>query len=114
MKNLPNAIALNSSMVNYARIVGQAMAGIILVKFGAMAQTTICLTIVQVQKTPPCLSWICRVQSFITWMITGHYTLHFALDLGVRWSGCSGEGWSKSAFFPGKPGFEAFLLSLYK
>ncbi|HEY4788315.1 MAG TPA: MFS transporter [Bacteroidales bacterium] len=33
--DLPNAVALNSSMVNFAVIVGPAIAGIILVKFGA-------------------------------------------------------------------------------
>jgi MFS family permease len=34
-EDLPNAIALNSSMVNFAKIIGPAIAGIILVKFGA-------------------------------------------------------------------------------
>lgn len=34
-KDLPNALALNSTMVNLARIAGPAMAGIILEKFGA-------------------------------------------------------------------------------
>ncbi len=33
--DLPNAIALNSSMVNIARLVGPALSGIVLVKFGA-------------------------------------------------------------------------------
>lgn len=33
--DLPNALALNSSMVNLARLVGPALSGIILVKFGA-------------------------------------------------------------------------------
>lgn len=33
--DLPNALALNSSMVNIARLVGPALSGIILVKFGA-------------------------------------------------------------------------------
>jgi MFS family permease len=33
--DLPNALALNSSLVNFARIVGPAFAGIVLVKFGA-------------------------------------------------------------------------------
>jgi MFS family permease len=33
--DLPNALALNSSMVNIARLVGPAISGIILVKFGA-------------------------------------------------------------------------------
>jgi MFS family permease len=33
--DLPNALALNSSMVNLARLIGPAMSGIILVKFGA-------------------------------------------------------------------------------
>ncbi|MGA3013230.1 MAG: MFS transporter [Bacteroidales bacterium] len=33
--DLPNAVALNSSMVNFAKIVGPAISGIILVKFGA-------------------------------------------------------------------------------
>jgi MFS family permease len=79
--DLPNALALNSSLVNLARLVGPALSGIVLVKFGAgicfllsaglmlfshidyfpiamlfatmagfggMSQTTICLTIVQV------------------------------------------------------------------
>jgi MFS family permease len=32
---LPNALALNSSMVNLARLIGPALSGIILVKFGA-------------------------------------------------------------------------------
>lgn len=36
-EHLPNAIALNSSMVNVARLVGPALAGIVLVKFGAEA-----------------------------------------------------------------------------
>jgi len=35
--DLPNALALNSSMVNLARLVGPALSGIILVKFGAGA-----------------------------------------------------------------------------
>jgi len=34
-EDLPNALALNSSMVNLARLVGPALSGIILVKFGA-------------------------------------------------------------------------------
>lgn len=34
-EDLPNAIALNSSMVNFAKIIGPAISGIILVKFGA-------------------------------------------------------------------------------
>lgn len=34
-EDLPNAFALNSSMVNIARLVGPALSGIILVKFGA-------------------------------------------------------------------------------
>ena len=34
-EDLPNALALNSSMVNIARLVGPALSGIILVKFGA-------------------------------------------------------------------------------
>ena len=34
-EDLPNAIALNSSMVNLARLIGPAMSGIILEKFGA-------------------------------------------------------------------------------
>lgn len=34
-ENLPNAIALNSSMVNLARLVGPAMSGIVLEKLGA-------------------------------------------------------------------------------
>jgi len=34
-EDLPNAVALNSSMVNFAKIIGPAIAGIILVKFGA-------------------------------------------------------------------------------
>jgi MFS family permease len=34
-EDLPNAIALNSSMVNIARLVGPALSGIILLKFGA-------------------------------------------------------------------------------
>ncbi|WP_082035937.1 MFS transporter [Pedobacter lusitanus] len=33
--DLPNALALNSSMVNLARLIGPALSGIILVKFGA-------------------------------------------------------------------------------
>ncbi len=33
--DLPNALALNSSMVNIARLIGPALSGIILVKFGA-------------------------------------------------------------------------------
>ena len=33
--DLPNALALNSSMVNFARIVGPALSGIVLQKFGA-------------------------------------------------------------------------------
>lgn len=33
--DLPNALALNSSLVNFARIVGPALAGIVLQKFGA-------------------------------------------------------------------------------
>jgi MFS family permease len=33
--DLPNALALNSSMVNFARIVGPALSGIILAKYGA-------------------------------------------------------------------------------
>jgi len=36
-ENLPNAIALNSSMINAARLVGPALAGIVLEKFGAAA-----------------------------------------------------------------------------
>ncbi|SDS56066.1 Predicted arabinose efflux permease, MFS family [Mucilaginibacter mallensis] len=35
--DLPNALALNSSMVNIARLVGPALSGIILVKYGAGA-----------------------------------------------------------------------------
>ena len=35
--DLPNALALNSSMVNIARLVGPAISGIILVKYGAGA-----------------------------------------------------------------------------
>jgi MFS family permease len=34
-EDLPNALALNSSLVNFARIVGPALAGIVLQKFGA-------------------------------------------------------------------------------
>jgi len=34
-EDLPNAMALNSSMVNLARLIGPALSGIILVKFGA-------------------------------------------------------------------------------
>jgi MFS family permease len=34
-EDLPNALALNSSMVNIARLVGPALSGIVLVKFGA-------------------------------------------------------------------------------
>ncbi len=34
-EDLPNALALNSSMVNLARLVGPALSGIVLVKFGA-------------------------------------------------------------------------------
>jgi MFS family permease len=34
-EDLPNALALNSSMVNFARIGGPALAGIVLQKFGA-------------------------------------------------------------------------------
>ena len=34
-EDLPNALALNSSMVNIARLVGPALSGLILVKFGA-------------------------------------------------------------------------------
>ncbi len=34
-EDLPNALALNSSMVNIARLVGPAFSGIVLVKFGA-------------------------------------------------------------------------------
>ncbi len=34
-EDLPNALALNSSMVNIARLVGPALSGIILMKFGA-------------------------------------------------------------------------------
>lgn len=34
-EHLPNAIALNSSMVNGARLIGPAMAGVVLEKFGA-------------------------------------------------------------------------------
>jgi MFS family permease len=34
-ENLPNAIALNSSMVNAARLIGPALSGIVLEKFGA-------------------------------------------------------------------------------
>jgi MFS family permease len=34
-EDLPNALALNSSMVNLARLIGPALSGIILVKFGA-------------------------------------------------------------------------------
>ncbi|HEY4876828.1 MAG TPA: MFS transporter, partial [Puia sp.] len=34
-KELPNAMALNSSMVNLARLIGPALSGIILQKFGA-------------------------------------------------------------------------------
>ena len=34
-EDLPNAIALNSSMVNLARLIGPAMSGIVLEKFGA-------------------------------------------------------------------------------
>jgi len=34
-EDLPNALALNSAMVNLARLVGPALSGIILVKFGA-------------------------------------------------------------------------------
>ncbi len=34
-EDLPNALALNSSMVNFARIAGPALAGIVLQKFGA-------------------------------------------------------------------------------
>ena len=34
-EDLPNALALNSSMVNIARLVGPALSGIILVRFGA-------------------------------------------------------------------------------
>lgn len=34
-EHLPNAIALNSSMVNAARLIGPAISGIVLVKFGA-------------------------------------------------------------------------------
>jgi MFS family permease len=33
--DLPNALALNSSMVNLARLIGPALSGIVLVKFGA-------------------------------------------------------------------------------
>ena len=33
--DLPNAMALNSSMVNLARLIGPALSGIVLVKFGA-------------------------------------------------------------------------------
>lgn len=33
--DLPNALALNSSMVNIARLIGPALSGIVLVKFGA-------------------------------------------------------------------------------
>src|SRR5246127_4833052 len=33
--DLPNALALNSSLVNLARLVGPALSGIVLVKFGA-------------------------------------------------------------------------------
>ena len=33
--DLPNALALNSSMVNLARLIGPALSGIILQKFGA-------------------------------------------------------------------------------
>lgn len=36
-EDLPNAIALNSSMVNLARLIGPAMSGIVLDKFGAGA-----------------------------------------------------------------------------
>src|SRR5690606_36455147 len=34
-EDLPNAIALNSSMVNLARLIGPAVSGIVLEKFGA-------------------------------------------------------------------------------
>ena len=34
-EHLPNAIALNSSMVNVARLIGPALSGLVLVKFGA-------------------------------------------------------------------------------
>jgi len=34
-EDLPNALALNSSMVNLARLIGPALSGIVLVKFGA-------------------------------------------------------------------------------
>src|SRR5664280_2836582 len=34
-EDLPNALALNSSLVNFARVVGPALAGIVLQKFGA-------------------------------------------------------------------------------
>lgn len=34
-EHLPNAIALNSSMVNAARLIGPAISGVVLVKFGA-------------------------------------------------------------------------------
>ena len=34
-EDLPNAMALNSSMVNLARLIGPALSGIVLVKFGA-------------------------------------------------------------------------------
>ena len=34
-EDLPNALALNSSMVNIARLVGPALSGLVLVKFGA-------------------------------------------------------------------------------
>lgn len=36
-EHLPNAIALNSSMVNAARLIGPALSGIVLLKFGAEA-----------------------------------------------------------------------------
>ena len=34
-EDLPNALALNSSMVNLARLIGPALSGLVLVKFGA-------------------------------------------------------------------------------
>jgi MFS family permease len=61
--DLPNALALNSSMVNLARLLGPALSGIILVKFGAgicflsnavsFMAVIICLLLMKFQKFIP-------------------------------------------------------------